>query len=295
MEALGTEQLISDKVFRASGLSQFRGDVSEIAIAYSLYRSGARLQPLDIGKGGAPVADYVVERKGRSACIEILSPRTWEKLASLQRGIWHVVKNVDHPASFGAGIEINIGGSPLAPAPTLEAAAAALSRTDRSALTEELSTVLGRVLRGDSPPSILVRAKDSSIEVRCTLTAITSRSGLPNRCISVAEASLGGYAPEGLFMRILRGAVGKKLRSGQALRQAGLPGVLIVDVRHMQLDTEWGSPVYSRRFRELLQTHVTDLKGHAALAFVHADLSGTPLEILLAKEDVGFQLADLLT
>lgn len=295
LEELSARDLITDRIYRTGGLSQFRGDITEISIAYSLHRAGVHLTPLDIEKANSPVADFEIERNGRGACVEIFRPRMWEGVSLLEWEIQRAAKNLDYPASFIVDLDIKARAGAIVTATTLDEADAKLrSRAVREALVAELSDGLVKALEGAGPSSFILQGELPGAQVECGVRSALKSTGRPERLVGGLNHPKGGYAPEGVFARILNGGITNKLRAGQALQRPGVPGLLIVETSSMDLDWDWDFPFYFEKFQTQVASPDFDLRGHAAVVFVRAGGWGAPLEILLAKTAPGFQLDGLL-
>jgi hypothetical protein len=74
---------------------------------------------------------------------------------------------------------------------------------------------------------------------------------LPARCGVLGPPALSGYRPERIFENMLAKGLRKKLERRQAIAE-GAAGVLVVDISHLQIETELDHPTYQGKFGEAL-------------------------------------------
>lgn len=121
-----------------------------------------------------------------------------------------------------------------------------------------------------------------NIRVRLEVEEVgQSRERLPARWGAISPPGLSGYAPEGMFDRLVHRRVRRKAANGQA-PQSGLAPIslLVVDLARAELTSELTHAGYRARFEETLRERLgAGLLGYDLIAFCESRPSPAKLQL----------------
>lgn len=274
-------------ILRTRARGAFAPALSEVYVARHLLQSEFEVEALDLAKGSDPVPELVARRGSLAIAVEVYTPLEWDGLDQLMDDLSSRVKNLDLPLDYRFELRVAqleqfdaehrllfIHPGELAhglDAPTRERIATPLlDQVERRLCCDERAV---RVAHDERALNIGVRLGIDEIE--------QSRERLPARWGVISSTGLSGYAPEGMFDRLVRRRVRRKAAKGQA-PQSGLAPIslLVVDLARAELTSELSHAGYHARFEETLRERLgAELPGYDLIAFCESRASPEKLQL----------------
>lgn len=163
------------------------------------------------------------------------------------------------------------------------------AKTREGVVTPLLDEVERRLRVGEREVRVAHEERPLNIRVRVEVEDVEqSRERLPARWGVSSPPGLSGYAPEGIFDRLVHRRVRTKVAKGQAPRSGLAPiSLLVVDLARAQLTSELAHSGYRQRFEETLRERLGDnLLGYDLVAFCESRAAAVKLQLhFLMSED----------
>jgi hypothetical protein len=209
------------ELFSSQRHEQFSSHLTEAIAADHFLLKGFAVTK--IPRRNTRTADFVVRDGHLDATVEIYSPREWEALADWETALWDLVKNLDVPQVFRAGVNTTAphGTDPWS-------IARALSHTGAGVLDAIEADLLQHFVSNSAKFQKTYNHASHNITTTVEVEVLAARGHYRGRFIFRGSPTITGHAPEGMFNRVVNHKLRKKARHGQA--QAGsarLHGVLV--------------------------------------------------------------------
>ncbi len=227
--------------------SQFSSRLSEAWAADHFLLKGfaVRTSPRTGNRG----ADLVVERKELSATIEVYSPRIWEALDDWMLELQDELKNLDEPFDFILDVNVQAphGVDPWT-------VARALDLTAQDVIDAAVSDLVSALRAGEVGVARSYQHGNTGLETTVELREVHEDEGGKARALGVGRPSLSGYAPEGMFERlvhqnVLRRKAGKRQTQAATTRLRGM----IVDLSRTQIAHDLRHDFYRTKAQAILE------------------------------------------
>lgn len=283
--ANGWEQLT---LLRTRGEKEFESSVAELLVANSFLNRGLSVEGVEKGNGTIP--DMLVRSETFSASVEVYCPLDWNGLTYFKEDLRLGILHLDIPWDFCFEVkfrlinDFDIDGNLIFfdPWHFSEIYENPIKRWENIGLIlHEIETNLS----GSIGPEIIIcqRDKDQNILIEVRLFQFQrSKGNTPIRYGTIIGPTLTGYAPEGMFDRLVNRRIFKKIQRGQA---QSLPGdhirIMVTDVSRLGYENEFTNP-HPFRFRKFVQS----VKNHIDLETVNIDI----LVFCYSRWDAGFDL-----
>lgn len=253
-------------LIKTRGQKEFDSSVAELSVANFFLRLGLKVKGLDQGKGTNPVPDMLIESGGISVSAEVYCPRDWNGLDHFQEEIRLGILHLDVPWDFCFQISMRLinnfdpEGKPLWFDPWQFSEANEKS-SDRWAKIGQIISELETNLAGSKGPEIVACLRDEDLNVltKVRLSQIKkSQSDTPSRFGTASGPTLSGYAPEGMFDRVVGTRILSKIQKGQAQSLPGEHlGALIVDISRLGYTSQFMHPYYLQQFGQSVEKHLS--------------------------------------
>jgi len=281
-------------ILRTRARGAFAPALSELHAAEHLLRHGFEVEALDLQKGSDPVPELVARKGALAFAVEVYAPLEWEGLNELTDELSSGVKNLDLPLDyrFEARVEqlrqFDAAHRLLSIHPG-ELARALDGQMREGIVAPLLDEVERRLEAGEREVRVAHEEGELNIRVRVEVEEVEeSRERLPARWGVVSLPGLSGYAPEGMFDRLVHCRVRRKAAKGQAPRSGLAPiSLLVVDLAHAELTSELAHQGYRTSFEQTLRERLgAGLLGHDLIAFCASRSSGGEMQLhFLMSED----------
>jgi len=265
-------------ILRTRARKSFAESLAELHAAEHFLLRKFEVEPQDTTKGSEPVPDFIARGHGTEVAVEVYCPRAWEGLSDLLDDLKDVIKNLDVPYDYAFKVRIEQLEHFTADDRLLTfhpgELAAALTPTVRESIIlgirDDLAAKLARAVSHGSVHGEWERP-DLNIGITIALeSGKGSRGRLPSRQGIIEGPSTSGYAPEGMFDRLVLNNVRKKAKKGQAAGHASL-SLLLVDLSCSELTRELLHPSYRPLFLQTVDTRLgSDLGSYDFIAFCDA-------------------------
>ena len=252
-------------LFKTRGQKEFDSSVAELFVANSFLRLGLKVKDLDQGKGTTPVPDMIIESGTISLSAEVYCPRDWNGLDHFREEVRLGILHLDAPWDFRFKISMGLinyfapGGKLLRFDPWQFSEANEKS-ADRWAKIGQIISEIETNLAGSTGPEIVACLRDEDLNVftEVRLSEIEkSQSDTPTRFGTVSGPTLTGYAPEGMFDRLVQRRILSKIQKGQAQSLSGEHlRALIVEISRLGYTSEFACPYYLQKFGQSVERHL---------------------------------------
>lgn len=283
-------------ILRTRARSAFRPALSELHIAEHLILRGFEVEGLDRQKGSDLVPELVARRGSLAIAVEVYAPREWEGLAALMDELADV-QNLDLPLDFSFAVRVEqlerfdpehrlLFIHPGELARGLDA-----DRRERI-VTPLLTEVETRLAAGEREVRVARDERDLNVRVSVEIDNVEqSRERLPERRGVISPPGLSGYAPEGMFDRLVHRRVRAKAAKGQARRSGLAPSsLLVVDLAHAELSSELAHDVYRAKFEQTVRERLgAGLLGYDAVALCQWRSWGNETQLHFLIEEAGVE------
>jgi hypothetical protein len=281
-------------ILRTRARSAFAAALSEVYVAEHLLGCGFEVEGLELEKEADPVPELVAYKDSLAIAVEVYAPLEWEGLGELMDELTSALKNLDLPLDyrFEARVEqleqfdaehrlLFIHPGELA---------RGLDGKTRERVVTPLLDEVERRLRADEREVRVAHEEHSlNIRVRVEVEDVEqSRDRLPARWGVSSPPGLSGYAPEGMFDRLVHRRVRRKAARRQAPRSQLAPlSLLVVDLARAELTSELSHSGYRARFEQTLRERLGDgLLGYDLIAFCESRSGAARLQLhFLMSED----------
>jgi hypothetical protein len=280
----------------------FVSALSELHVAEHLLLQGFEVEGLDTKKGPDPVPELIARGHNLALAVEVYCPRAREGLDELLDEFTDVLKNLDLAFDFRFEVRVDQLERFDSKKRLLfihpQVLARGLDSKTRSGIVAPMLDEAAARLEADSHPIQVVRDEpDLNIKVTIEINDIQPcRSHLPARIGIISPPGLSGYAPEGMFDRLVRRGVRDKARKGQAPRSKLAPlSLLVVDLSRSEMTTGLPHPSYRRSFEKSLRDKFgAGLLGYDFIAICESTKWGERLHVhfLLAEDRVPSPVQD---
>jgi hypothetical protein len=279
-------------ILRTRARGAFAPALSELHVAEYLLRRSFKIDALDVTKGTDPVPEFVAANDSLSIAVEVYAPLGWEGLDQLMDELSGGVKNLDLPLDYRFEVcvkqleQFDAAHRLLLVHPG-ELARGLDAQTRERIATPLLDEVERRLQAGEREIRVANDERVLNIRVRVEVEDVEqSRQRLPARWGVVSPPGLSGYAPEGMFDRLVHRRVRRKAAKGQAPRSGLAPiSLLVVDLAHAELTSELSHSAYRARFEETLRERLGGgLLGYDLIAFCESRAyGGLQLHFLMSE------------
>lgn len=243
-----------------SSRAQMRGGIAETLIVESLLLAGFEIEPVPRGARQSP--DIRARHGDIFALVEVYTPRTWEGLFDFVEDAKDWLIHLDEPYDFNFNFDMQHLRlfDERGFARWFDAFEFSLTAEQQRQRMVRLAPVFDEARRrlSEDVPSHEISRNDDDLDIAITLSFTSIRPAeheLPARQGILGPPALSGYRPEGIFENMLRKGLRKKLVRGQAASSDGL-AVLVVDISHLQIESELSHSLYQRKFAEALERQV---------------------------------------
>ena len=192
--------------------AQFSARLTEALVADHFLLKGFQVR--SIPRGNGRTADFVVDDGALAATVEVYSPREWEAVDDWETALWDTVKNLDVPQVFR--VSVNTRAEPLTDPWTV---AHWLRHTGADVLSRIEADLLELVARGATTLQKTYEHSPYPIETEVDFEVVAQHGHHRSRFIFRGSPTVSGYAPEGMFLRVVRHKLRKKAHRRQ-LKQA---------------------------------------------------------------------------
>lgn len=239
-------------LLRTMSQKEFDSSLSELRIAEHFLRKGFAVKNLPGGQD--PVPDMLVELGSLSASVEVYTPRDWDGLDYFTEDLRLGIEYLDVGWDFQFEIDIShCAQRSLFFDPWQFSDANERPRERWKKVRNILSAVkdnLGRCATSGSECATKLDQKDLDCNVTVRLTGLQPGGAeCPARGGSFSVPTITGYAPEGMFDRLVRRRITTKIQRRQA---ASVPGrhlrMLAVDISGLAYWHQFAHPYYLRTF-----------------------------------------------
>ena len=278
-------------ILRTRARSAFAAALSEVHVAEHLLGRGFEVEGLDIEKEADPVPELVARKDSLVIAVEVYAPLELEGLGELMDGLTSGLKNFDLPLDYRFEVRVEQFDAEhrllfIHPGEL----ARGLDRKTRERVVTRLLDEVERQLRaGEHDVRVAHEERLLNIRVRVEVEDVAqSRERLPARWGVSSSPGLSGYAPEGMFDRLVHRRVRRKAAKGQAPRSGLAPiSLLVVDLSRAELTSELSHSGYRARFEETLRERLgDDLLGYDLIAFCESRAEAATLQLhFLMSED----------
>ena len=247
--------------------SEFHSSLSVIFAAYFFLARGYAVKCCDIGREQERIFDFVAGDPDDNFLVEVYSPRSWEGWFDFNEELRLALLHLDCPYDFSYVVNMALhepdfehGIFHFDPWDFSEA----METPERRFATIKRirESVLDKLVTDASPFTFdtYVTGKRTTTRINVKVDHITHGVGrVPNR-LGYGLNSLSGYAPQGMFDRVLqRKVVGKKLQRGQLPNERPKDGTraLLVDLTRLTFFTEESQyPTYRESFLDSIERHL---------------------------------------
>src|SRR6267143_1536738 len=209
-------------ILRTRGRKPFAEALAELRAAKHFVLRNFVVRGLDAGKDQDSVPDLIAVGGGLEVAVEVYCPRAWEELAQVHDDLNDFLQNLDLPYDYEFAVamkQLDYGNEQscvsLHPGDLSEL----ITPPIREHLLRNLLSELIERIHGPQSTFVAVRElKDINLRLMVDLSRIAaSRGRLPARKGSISGPSLSGYAPEGMFDRLVNRNVRAKARKRQAV------------------------------------------------------------------------------
>lgn len=291
-------------ILRTRARGAFASALSEVRVAEHLIRRGFDVEGLDLRKGSDPVPELVARRKNVCFAVEVYAPVEWEGLNELMDDLSSRIKNLDLAADFRyeatvRQLEQFDSAHRLLTIHPGEIARALGMRRRIEIVAPLLDEVEERLLSGELHIHITRDEVDLNIRVQVEVgPVVKSRAPSPARFGVISPPGFSGYAPEGMFDRLVRRRVRSKAAAGQA-PGCGVASIslLAVDMVRTELLRELVHPLYRSKFEDTLRDRFeSGLLGYDLIAFCESrPLSGElQLHFLVSEDGLESEVAEAI-
>jgi hypothetical protein len=291
-------------ILRTRARGAFAPALSEVYVAEHLLRCAFELEAFDLTKGSDPVPEFVARKGSLSIAVEVYTPLEWEGLDQLMDELSSRIKNLDLPLDYRFEVRVEQLEQFDAAHRLLfihpgELARGLDAQTRERVTTPLLDEVEHRLSGGERAVHETHDEPALNIQVRLEIDDVEpSREQLPARWGVISPPGLSGYAPEGMFDRLVHRRVRRKAARGQAPHSGLAPiSLLVVDLAHAELTSELSHPCYRARFEETLRARLgEDLLGYDLIAFCESRPSPAKLQLhfLMSEPAVDPAVGDAL-
>lgn len=244
-----------DQFLNTGSRAQLRSGVAEALVVESLLLAGFDVAPIERGQRVTP--DIAATRGDFRARVEVYAPRTWEGLFDFVDDAKDWLLHLDEPYDYDFSFEMRHLRlfDERGFARWFDAFEFSLSAQQQLERLIRLAPVLSQARRRLSwqVPSFQIERQDHELDICVTLSVSSVRTAeheLPARHGVLSPPALTGYAPEGILENMLAKGLRKKLERRQAGTQLDRLSVLLVDISHLQVESELEHDVYQRLFRD---------------------------------------------
>lgn len=245
-----------DQLFATGSRAQMRGGIAEVLFVETLLLGGFQIEPVERGSGRSP--DISATHGDLHALVEVYAPRTWEGLFDFIEDAKDWLLHLDEPYDYDFNFDMrhfrlfNERGF----ARWFDAFEFSLSAQQQRERVLRLAPVLTEAQRrlASGVPNVEIERDDDELDIQVTLSLSSIRMAeheLPARCGVLSPPALSGYRPERIFENMLAKGLRKKLERRQAIAE-GAAAVLVVDISHLQIETELDHSTYQSKFGETL-------------------------------------------
>jgi len=284
-------------MLRTRARSAFAAAVSEVYVAEHLLNRGFGVEGLDSEKGADTVPELVARKDSFAIAVEVYAPLEWEGLGELMDELTSGVKNLDLPFDYRFEARVEQLAQFDAKHRLLLIHPGTLARgldgkSRERIVTPLLDEVERRLSAGEREVRVAHEECPLNVRVRVELEDVEqTRERLPARWGVSSPPGLSGYAPEGMFDRLVHRRVRRKAAKGQAPRSGLAPlSLLVVDLARAQLTSELSQSGYRARFEQTLRERLgDDLLGYDLIAFCesHSGAAYLQLHFLMSEDAVG--------
>jgi hypothetical protein len=263
-------------ILRTRARKSFDESLAELHAAEHFLLREYEVKGQDTAKASHSVPDFIARGHGIEVAVEVYCPRAWEGLADFFDDFKDVLKNLDLPYDYEFEVHVEQlrhfadDGRLLIlhPGELAEALTPKVREEIIIDLVGDLTTKLGCA---KSRLRVEHERHELNIRIWIALESIEqSRERLPIRSGVISGPSITGYAPEGMFDRLVEKNVRGKARKGQAVGHAPL-SLLLVDLSYSELTRELVSPYYRAKFSEIVGKRLGQgLDGYDMIAFCNA-------------------------
>jgi hypothetical protein len=274
-------------ILRTRARAAFAPALSEVYVAEHLLRRTFEIEGLDLTKRSDPVPEFIAGKGSLSIAVEVYTPLEWEGLDQLMDELSSPIKNLDLPLDYRFEVRVeqleqfDAAHRHLFIHPG-ELARGLDAQTRERIATPLLDEVERRLRGGEHGLRVVHDERALNIAVRLEVDEIEqSRERLPARWGVISPPGLSGYAPEGMFDRLVHRRVRRKAAKGQAPRSGLAPiSLLVVDLARAELTSELSHSGYRARFEETLRERLgDDLLGYDLIAFCESRAAATKLQL----------------
>jgi hypothetical protein len=248
------------ELFSSQRHEQFSSHLTEAVAADHFLLKGFTVTK--VPRQNTRTADFVVSDGQLDATVEIYSPREWEALADWETALWDAVKNLDVAQVFRASVNTNAshGTDPWS-------IARALRHTGAEVLQAIEADLLQHLASGSGTFEKTYKHTPYEITTTVELEVLAARGHYRERFIFRGSPTITGYAPEGMFNRIVTHKLRKKARRGQA--QAGSTRLhgLLVDLQRSAIADDLRAEPYRTLAEQSAATVDLDRLGLDFVAF----------------------------
>jgi hypothetical protein len=232
-------------MLRTRARSAFAAAVSEVYTAEHLLNRGFGVEGLESEKGAHTVPELVARKDSLAIAVEVYAPLEWEGLGELMDDLTSGLKNLDLPLDYRFEARVEQLAQCDAKHRLLLIHPGTLARgldgkTRERIVTALLDEVERRLSAGEREVRVAHVERPLNVRVRVELEEVEQTRGrLPARWGVFSPPGLSGYAPEGMFDRLVHRRVQRKAAKGQAPRSGLAPlSLLVVDLARAQLTSE---------------------------------------------------------
>lgn len=252
-------------LLKTRGQKEFGSSVAELFVAGSFLKRGLKVRGFDQSKGAGRVPDMLIESGTLSMSVEVYCPRDWNGLyyflEEMRLGILHL----DVPWDFYFEISMELINDFCPEGKSLWFDPWQFSKVnenpaDRWAKIRPILSQIETNLSGATRAEIVACLPNEDLNVlfEVRLFQIQKSQGhTPARIGTVSGPTLSGYAPEGMFDRLVERRILKKIQKGQAqsLQRAHFRA-LIVDISRLGYTSEFTHPYYLQQFGQSVEKHM---------------------------------------
>lgn len=281
-------------MLRTRARSAFAAAVSEVYVAEHLLNRGFGVEGLESEKGADTVPELVTRKDSLAIAVEVYAPLEWEGLGELMDELTSGVENLDLPFDYRFEARVEQLAQFDAEHRLLlihpgELARGLDGKTRERIVTPLLDEVERWLSAGEREVRVAHEERPLNVRVRVELEDVEeTRERLPARWGVSSPPGLSGYAPEGMFDRLVHRRVRRKAAKGQAPRSGLVPlSLLVVDLARAQLTSELSHSGYRARFEQTLRERLgDDLLGYDLIAFCESRSRPARLQLhFLMRED----------